>query len=190
MRSIQRQRAGRALRQLAHTLVTTNVSEAILRTAADDLAELANRLEVRLAQSPHESERRSHWNETHPFTGLGSPLAPPLTLLEHRGGHSIVVGAYSPAYEGIPGRVHGGFVAAGFDVAMAWAAHSAGYAGVTGTLTTRFVKPVPLLAPVRYTATMERVQRRKVFLTAVLTSGPECLARAEGVWITPRRYSA
>jgi acyl-coenzyme A thioesterase PaaI-like protein len=54
----------------------------------------------------------------------------------------------APRYEGPPGTVHGGIVAAYLDEILgAAAARAAGRPAITGELTVRYVKPVPIATP-------------------------------------------
>jgi acyl-coenzyme A thioesterase PaaI-like protein len=69
---------------------------------------------------------------------------------------------FDARYEGNRGQVHGGFVAAGFDIVAVSAARLSGSAGPTGTLSVRFVAPTPLATPLRYEAWLEGREGRKL----------------------------
>ena len=51
---------------------------------------------------------------------------------------------FGDAWEGGPGTVYGGFIAAVFDGMLGRAVLSAGHVGVTRSLTIRYVRPTPL----------------------------------------------
>lgn len=72
--------------------------------------------------------------------GSSHPLAPPIGL---RGAGGYVVGevTYGTQFEGPPGCVHGGFIAAAFDDILGAAQTLSCLAGVTGTLAVRYRSP-------------------------------------------------
>ena len=51
---------------------------------------------------------------------------------------------FGSAYEGPPGHVHGGYVAAAFDELLGMTQSLGGMPGMTGTLTVRYRRPTPL----------------------------------------------
>ena len=57
---------------------------------------------------------------------------------------------FNAAYEGPPGNVHGGMVAAAFDEVLGMAQSLSGNAGFTGTLTIRYRSPTPLYEPLLF----------------------------------------
>src|SRR5690606_536534 len=57
----------------------------------------------------------------HPFVGVANPLAPPLELFETEDGPAATV-TYDHRHEGMPGKVHGGVLAAAFDLVLGAAA--------------------------------------------------------------------
>jgi acyl-coenzyme A thioesterase PaaI-like protein len=88
------------------------------------------------------------------------------------------------AYQGPPGSVHGGLVAALFDEVLGFAQWMTGNPGMTGTLKVRYRKPTPLNTELRFEATVERVDGRKIFTEARLYDGDTVTADAEGVFIS------
>lgn len=119
-----------------------------------------------------------------PMIGASNPLAPPITLEVHEG---TVQGRarFGAAYEGPPGAVHGGYVAAAFDEVLGMAQSLGGNPGMTGTLTIRYRRPTPLHADLRFEATLDRQEGRKLFTTGrCLDDGGEVTAEAEGIFIS------
>src|SRR5262249_59945963 len=106
-----------------------------------------------------------------PMIGLATPLAPPITIAKtgERTAEARVV--FGSAYEGPPGHVHGGFVAAAFDEVLGFVQSTTGQPGMTGTLTIRYRKPTPLDTDLRFEATVQRVEGRKIFAEARLYDG-------------------
>jgi hypothetical protein len=118
------------------------------------------------------------------ISGRSNPLAPPVQW--HVGQDKTVGWAtYSPAYEGPIGCLHGGFVAAAFDDLMGAAQMMSSKAGYTGTLVVRMRRPTPLHKRIEYEASVDRVEGRKIFVSATSTCDDELLAEAEIVFIAP-----
>ena len=118
-----------------------------------------------------------------PLIGRANPLSPPITLTLDG---DVVVGTvtFGSAYEGPPGCVHGGYVAAAFDEVLGSAQTFSGAPGMTGTLTVRYRNPTPLSAPLRIEGRFDRQERRKVFTTGRMYAGDVLTAEAEGIFIS------
>jgi acyl-coenzyme A thioesterase PaaI-like protein len=118
-----------------------------------------------------------------PIIGLMNPLAPPMTLtvLEDE-----VVGTvtYGLAYEGPPGHLHGGLIAAGFDEVLGFTQSLTGKPGMTGRLTITYRSPTPLHREVRYVGRVTGVDGRKILTHATLSVGDTLCAEAEGLFIS------
>lgn len=118
-----------------------------------------------------------------PIIGLANPLAAPVRVAIADG---MVHGQanFGAAYEGPPGHVHGGFIAASFDEVLGMAQSLGGAPGMTGTLTIKYRNPTPLNTDLRYEATLDRVQGRKLFTSGRLYNGDTLCAEAEGLFIS------
>jgi acyl-coenzyme A thioesterase PaaI-like protein len=90
-----------------------------------------------------------------------------------------------PEYEGGPGVAHGGWTAEVLDESLGHVPILRGQIAVTGTLTVKFVKPVPVGRPLESTAWVERIERKKWFISGEvrLVSSGAALATATGVWV-------
>src|ERR1700682_3180005 len=88
-------------------------------------------------------------------------------------------------HEGGPGVAHGGWTAAVLDEVLGHVPILHGQLSVTGTLTVRFVKPVPIERRLEARAWVDRVEGKKWFCSGqlVLASSGAELATATGVWI-------
>jgi acyl-coenzyme A thioesterase PaaI-like protein len=117
-----------------------------------------------------------------PIAGRANPLAPPI---EMEIDDQRVIGRvrYGAAYEGPPGSVHGGHIAAAFDEVLGMAQSLGGQPGMTGTLTIRYRKPTPLHTDLRIEATIERIEGRKTFCVGTMYAGDLVTAEADGVFI-------
>jgi acyl-coenzyme A thioesterase PaaI-like protein len=95
-------------------------------------------------------------------------------------------GLVCPAsYEGGPDVAHGGWTAGVLDEALGHVPLLHDQLTVTGTLTVRFVKPVPIDRPLEARAWVDRVEGVKWFISGelVLSSSGALLASGTGVWI-------
>lgn len=118
-----------------------------------------------------------------PVTGPENALAPPLVLDAEPDGSVVGTVRLGIAYQGPPGCVHGGISALLLDHTLGVANARAGSSGVTGTLSLRYERPVPLHAELVVRGRQERVEGRKIWATGTITSGVEVLVRAEGLFI-------
>ena len=120
-----------------------------------------------------------------PIVGPLNPLAPPLAL-EAVGTHVTAHATFGAAYEGPPGCVHGGFIAASFDEVLGLAQGMSGRPGMTARLTVQYRSPTPLHQPLRFVGDIDRIEGRKIFTTCELrTVGDDRLcAEAEGLFIS------
>ncbi|MBV8982192.1 MAG: PaaI family thioesterase [Acidimicrobiia bacterium] len=123
--------------------------------------------------------------ERSPVSGRSNPLAPPLHL-DMSDGVTRAWAVWTDAYEGPPGCLHGGWVAAAFDDLMGLAQMASGKAGFTGTLTVKMVKPTPLHKRIDYKAWLDHVDGRKIWVKATAHDSEELLGEAEIVFISPR----
>ena len=176
-------RVAHALRRLGCFLVTTPDDPAQLAALARDLEALLERLppdarSSRFQDAPGPDLPFPNARGTHPLVGVGSPVAPPVAL-SVEGGRVIADVEFDVRFEGNRGQVHGGFVAAGFDMVAVTAARLSGSAGPTGTLSVRFVAPTPLATPLRYEAWLEGREGRKLRVRGRLVRRSDAAVSAE-----------
>jgi acyl-coenzyme A thioesterase PaaI-like protein len=180
-------RVAEAVRALVAELVAAEIPEDLLDETVGRLDELNRMLAAAPRRPPRWAApapdgRRGAPSDWLPVGGASNPLAPPVTFRIEEG---AVVGevSYGPAYEGPPGCVHGGMLAAAFDEVLGIAQALSGQFGMTGTLSVRYLRPTPLLVPVRFEGRFERMERRKIFTVGHAEVGGEVTATAEGVFI-------
>jgi acyl-coenzyme A thioesterase PaaI-like protein len=117
-----------------------------------------------------------------PLMGSLSPIAPPLRFALDGGRASAEV-RFGIPYEGPPGCVHGGVIAACFDQVLNVANMAAGVPGVTKSLEVRYRKPTPLDQDVRFEADTPDVDGRQVRTTGRLRAGEVVTAEATGTFV-------
>jgi acyl-coenzyme A thioesterase PaaI-like protein len=187
----KRELAG-AVRELVHCLSSTDASEEELLTMASQVRETARRFsdQPRMTSYPGVAEMSlaggmEAFRDRSPLVGLANPLAPPLELDPDPEAATIEGRVrFGRAYEGAPGCVHGGFVAAVFDEALGMACAFSGKPGMTGEITISYRKPTPVQTPLRVTARMDRMEGRKIYNSGELYAGDTLLARSTGIFIS------
>ncbi len=179
-----------ATRRLIAAIVNGGAPASDLKAAADELERLADLLEPYARDSRYAGTpgvQRGGDNtailESHPFMGPSSPLAPPITLTRDRDGARATV-VYGHPYEGPPGRVHGGFIAAAFDQILGAAAALSGRVFFTGSLNVKYRKPTPLHVPIQMEGEIASTRARTIHVTGRMLVDGEVTAEAEGVMVT------
>jgi acyl-coenzyme A thioesterase PaaI-like protein len=117
-----------------------------------------------------------------PVVGPLSPLAPPLRV-SHADGRAVATVAFGTPYEGPPGCVHGGVLAACFDQVFNVANLARGVAGPTRRLEVRYSKPTPLGVELRFEGWVSSVEGREVRTEGRILAGDVVTAEAEGAFV-------
>lgn len=118
-----------------------------------------------------------------PFIGLANPLSPPLHF-DYEPGRVTGLVTFGAAYEGPPGCVHGGYVAAAFDELLGAAQSMSGTQGMTARLVVNYRSPTPLREELRLEGRLARTEGRKIFCEGRLYAGDRLCAEAEGLFIS------
>ena len=87
------------------------------------------------------------------------------------------------AFEGAPGRAHGGMVAAAFDDVTGFVIGMLQEPAFTGELTVRYVAPVPVEQPIVMRARLTGRERRKLFIEAEAHHGEKLVATCKAIYI-------
>jgi acyl-coenzyme A thioesterase PaaI-like protein len=98
-------------------------------------------------------------------------------------GKALGTARFGLAYEGPPGGVHGGVVAAVWDQVLAFACMIQGTPGHTASFTTHYRAITPLHTELRFVAWVERSEGRKVYARGACHAGETLVSEAEGVFI-------
>ncbi|MEM8500699.1 MAG: PaaI family thioesterase [Pseudomonadota bacterium] len=120
--------------------------------------------------------------EMNPLCGHGNPIAPPVNswLKDDEAYGSVNMGWQ---YEGPPGSVHGGFIAAVFDDFLGMAQRLTNSPGMTGTLTVRYRKPTPLNTDLKLHGYVKSSEGRKNVLVGTMHADGVLTAECEGLFI-------
>ena len=133
------------------------------------------------------SASQSHFSDRSPFYGVMNPLSMPLAMSEEEHGEFgtvIGMGTFTEPYEGPPGHIHGGYIAAAFDEVLGMAQSLTGHPGMTAGLTIRYKAPTPLYKPIRFRGWVDRVEGRKIFTIGQSFDGDTLCAEAEGLFLS------
>ena len=192
--------AAAALRDLNHAFVAHDAEKELLdrierfaREAADELRDgvrrdragmLASHVGRLFTGAPGDHPPEGAYN---PMTdravgGQTNPIAAELDV-ERVGDEMVVRTALGAAYEGAPGRAHGGMVAALFDDITGFVLPMAGTAAYTGRITVNFRKPVPVGTELVFRARISGRDGRKLDITADCPTGEGLVATAEALFI-------
>jgi acyl-coenzyme A thioesterase PaaI-like protein len=190
----QKRRLAAAMRLVIGRLVESNAPEAELAAAADGLERYAERLATHprlrrlegFAETATAGDVAAFFDQS-PVIGLSNPLAPPISVQQTGERSAEARAVFGAAYEGPPGSVHGGWVAAAFDEVLGYVQSLTGSPGFTGTLTVRYRNPTPLHTELRFEARVTGTERRKIFASGELYAGDVLTAEAEGIFISADR---
>jgi acyl-coenzyme A thioesterase PaaI-like protein len=196
-----RRRLAAAMRSVIERLTTSDAPEAELEVAAARLEDYAERLgthphrnryvgfaESALADAAREDAEAlggGHFDYS-PLIGRSNPLAPPISVEADEDGNVTARCVFGSAYEGPPGCVHGGYVAAAFDEVLGYAETFSGAPGMTGTLEVVYRTPTPLHTEVVFRAKIARVEGRKIFVHGTLHAGERLCAESDAIFISMR----
>lgn len=186
---LEKRRLAASVRRLVEQLVSVDASTELLADAADELERLAGRFAGEPAQryegfaEAANSPRHDGFVDHSPVLGQANPLAPPL-VLSFDEGRIVADATFGSAYEGPPGCVHGGWVAAAFDEVLGATQSLSGSGGMTARLTVNYRKPTPLHQPLRFEGELVGVDGRKIHTVGRLFHGELLTAEAEGLFIS------
>ena len=187
----EKRRLADAMRRVIEHVVLSDAPQGELSSAADSLERYADRLEshpklVRVMGHPEAatSGDTAAFFDQSPIIGLANPLAPPLSIARSGDRTARATATFGSAYEGPPGHVHGGWVAAAFDEVLGYVQSLGGNPGMTGRLITHYRRPTPLHVELRFEAQLVREEGRKIFTEAQVYAGDTLTAEAEGLFIS------
>ena len=183
-------RVASALRAVIERFVATTAPIEVFHGVADELEAVAERLGeypqghlfLGFAEAANAGPAEAMLDNS-PLMGLSNPLAPPMdiSIVGDEVSGTVTCGS---AYEGPPGHVHGGFIAAMFDDLLGLAQGLSGHHGMTGRLTIHYRSPTPLHTELTLRGWLERADGRKILCRGTMHAGDVLCAEAEGLFIT------
>ena len=183
--------AAAALRKLAHAFNARDATDETLErvtSAAEDLTVELERRARRERVIPAFDELTNDRTDSdgprpqgmadRSVVGGANPTAVEIeTTLD--GDVAVAQVVFGAAFEGAPGRVHGGMVAAVLDDIAGFALGIAGEPGFTGTLKVVYRAPVPIERPIEFRTWVRGREGRKLFVEAEARLDDRVLATAE-----------
>jgi acyl-coenzyme A thioesterase PaaI-like protein len=196
--------AATALRDLGHALVGHQVDDAVLWDVAEAAQKLVatvksgaprsrpvDDMKRRLFESPPaDGEGMDHFPDC-VVSGVANPMG--IAIRVHREGDDAVARvALGPAFEGAPGRAHGGIVAAVFDDTMGFVLSMESTPAFTGRLSVSYLAPTPVGQELEFRCRLKERDGRKLTIVGEACHGDVTVASAEGLFISipPERFSA
>ncbi|HEY7946488.1 MAG TPA: PaaI family thioesterase [Acidimicrobiales bacterium] len=197
--------AAAAMRQLGHAIVGHDVDDDTFRHLTAAVQELLARVAGTPPRQPPKLDmngglfavappqggaRGSHFPDCI-VTGPANPMGV-AARTRRDGDEAVVLATLGEAFEGAPGRAHGGIVAALFDEAMGFVLSIACTPAFTGRLTVTYRAPVPLGVPLEFRARMTGRDGRKLLMAGAARHGETLLAEAEALFVAvdPERFAA
>jgi acyl-coenzyme A thioesterase PaaI-like protein len=187
-----------AVRRLIELCTATTAPDALTLAAARELEAIADALERHVPDplpgktwlpEVQRTDLAASMATRTPFdlmVGRHSPLAPPLTV-SFIGKRAVLTGSFSRPYEGPPGCVHGGALAASFDLACSAANFVAGVQGPTVRLDITYRRPTALNTPCTFEAEVEELDGSRVRTVGRLVQDGQVTVEAVGVFAVMSR---
>jgi acyl-coenzyme A thioesterase PaaI-like protein len=193
--------AAAALRDLSHTYAERDPDSAQLLALAAVAQEQTERLQSAPMRDRMSLMRASLERSSFPgddvrsgfadraVGGATNPTSAELAV-EFQGDEVVARVVLRRAFEGAPGRAHGGIVAAVFDDVTGFVIGLLREPAFTGELTVRYVAPVPVDKPLEMSARLIGRERRKLFITGEVHDGDTLVATCRATYITvdPARF--
>jgi acyl-coenzyme A thioesterase PaaI-like protein len=193
------------LRRLGNALVAHQADDEVLDEIARRVDELLPAVEA-APERPHAFLSRTETLFSRPMaerteaipsdafpdcvvSGRANPMGIAARLWRE-GDEAVCQVTLGEAFEGAPGRAHGGVVAALMDETMGLVMSISTSPAFTGRLTITYRAPTPLGVPLEARARLAGQSGRKITVTGELRAGDRLLAQGEGLFITvdPERF--
>jgi acyl-coenzyme A thioesterase PaaI-like protein len=196
-----RQDAAGALRRLVHAFVGYEADDDLLRRIGADADALRHELEsaprrerllnVPLDQAfvPPPASAEAWASSALQDRAIGGPTNPTAIETQVRFDEDEVIASFTlgEAFEGAPGRAHGGVVAAVFDDVTGHVLRLAQTPAFTGRLCITYRAPTPVGEPLEIRSRLAGREGRKLLIVAECRASGEVLATAEATYITVDR---
>jgi acyl-coenzyme A thioesterase PaaI-like protein len=187
-----RMAAAATLRTLNHSFSAHDPDDDALAVVAATATELARRIDDapmrdRLAlmrSRPDGSVLGGRGFEDRAVAGLSNPTSIDLEVRYDEDDEVVARVVLRRAFEGAPGRAHGGIVAAAFDDVTGFVIGKLQEPAFTGELTVRYLAPVPVDEPLEMRARLDGRERRKLFISGEARAGELVVATCHAIYIT------
>jgi len=185
-----RSTAAARLRDLAHSFAAHDPSDEVLTQIATTAAELTREVDeapirdrLALMRRGFEESGMGLGFEDRAVGGGSNPTSVELDV-RYDGDEIIADLVLRRAFEGAPGRAHGGMVAAAFDDVTGFVIAQIQEPAFTGELTVRYLAPVPVDEPLELRARLDGRERRKLFISGEARADGTVIATCRAIYIT------
>jgi acyl-coenzyme A thioesterase PaaI-like protein len=187
-----RMAAAASLRALSHAFAAHDADDDALAAIADTAHELTRRIATtplrdRLAlmrSRPDTSVLGGRGFEDRAVAGTSNPTSIELEVRYDENDEVVAKVLLRRAFEGAPGRAHGGIVAAAFDDVTGFVIGKLQEPAFTGELTVRYLAPVPVDETLEMRARLDGRERRKLFISGEARAGDTVVATCRAIYIT------
>jgi acyl-coenzyme A thioesterase PaaI-like protein len=167
-----REGSDRLLLRLCSEMVACDAPDELFRDAAEAVEALAQTLR---REPPCRVD------------GMRNPLAPTMSVCGVDASSLSATLRFSSAFEGGPGLVHGGYVAAAFDEFLAMVPSLSGETGMCEKLKIRYRSPCPLNALLRMEGQLQKTGGHKIVSRSTMHAGDRLVADGEMTLPASRR---
>lgn len=180
-----------AIRILCQAVILCDASDKTLKKATQTVHFLSEKLRSTPRRSrmvgPREysnGDLRFDYDLPHlsPISGQANPISPPLAMALEKG---MAVGHvnFSVSYEGLPGLVHEGYIAAAFDDIFGLTISIIEKPVMTGILKVFYHKPCPLQTEFRLESKVCKISGRRLVTKAMMYADDQLMAEAEALFV-------
>ncbi len=197
--------AAAAMRRLGHAIVGRDVGDDVFEKVTTTVESLLAQVEAApprerpqlnmtrdlfVVPPPQGGVRGSHFTDCI-VTGPANPMGVAAQVLRD-GDDAVLRSTLGDAFEGAPGRAHGGMVAALFDEAMGFVLSINCTPAFTGRLTVTYRAAVPIGVPLEFRARLTGRDGRKLLMAGEARAGETLLAEAEALFVAvdPERFAS
>ena len=183
------------VREVINEILSTSASVADVKSAHSLLSQAVKLLQQR-EHTDYEGAGEAalaaagSFLDRSPLIGTLNPIAVPMKIVTETDSNGTVnaVGraTFGAPYEGPPGCVHGGFIAAAFDEVLGVSQSTSGSPGMTVNLSINYRSPTPLRKEVVFRGRIESISGRKIYTIGTLHHGETLCAEATAIFVSMR----
>jgi acyl-coenzyme A thioesterase PaaI-like protein len=185
-----RSTAAASLRELAHAFAAHDPGDGVLEHITESATAFTrevegtpNRDRLALMRKGFEQSGMGLGFEDRAVGGRSNPTSVEMDV-RYDSDEIIAAVVLGRAFEGAPGRAHGGIVAAAFDDVTGFVIAQIQEPAFTGELTVRYLAPVPVDEPLEIRARLDGRERRKLFISGEVISDGAVIATCRAIYIT------
>jgi acyl-coenzyme A thioesterase PaaI-like protein len=185
-----RSAAAASLRTLAHSFAAHDADDDVLAGISATATELTRQIDdapirdrLALMRRGFEELGMGLGFEDRAVGGGSNPTSVEMEV-RYEGDEIIAAVVLRRAFEGAPGRAHGGVVAAAFDDVTGFVIAQIQEPAFTGELTVRYLAPVPVDEPLEIRVRLDGRERRKLFISGECLVDGSVIATCRAIYIT------